>query len=173
MKLFIVDDDQLFRNRLVQSMIDRGHETFSFDDPLFSLSQCVNIQPDVAVVDLRMPGMSGLELVSKLRELSATLRIIILTGYGSISTAMEAIKRGADEYLTKPINPDQLHAAIVGEHKDQKLINSVPTLAQIEWDHIQRILQITDGNITRAAGLLKIPRRTLQRKLSKDPGRLV
>jgi two-component system response regulator RegA len=125
--------------------------------------------PELALVDLRLPGKSGLEVVKGLKELDATTNIVVLTGYGSIATAVDSVKLGATSYLTKPVDADQILAAF--EHSDP-IGRSAPTaqsLARVEWEHIQRVLADCDGNLSHAARVLGIHRRSLQRKLSKNP----
>jgi len=122
-----------------------------------------------------MPGESGLEVVKSLRESDSTISIIVLTGYGSIATAIEAVRRGADHYLTKPVDVDQILAAYEDVNSprtgDSSPPATVPTLARVEWEHIQRILTDCSGNVSQAAKLLGLHRRSLQRKLSKYPPR--
>jgi len=131
--------------------------------------------PDLAIVDLRMPGGSGLDVVKTLRDLDATVFIIVLTGYGSIATALEAVRRGADHYLSKPLDVDQILATY--EAVRLSTIDytppptAVPSLARVEWEHIQRVLTDCGGNVSQAAKLLGLHRRSLQRKLSKYPPR--
>ena len=127
--------------------------------------------PDWALVDLKMPEKSGLDLIRQAKQLQPTIKIVVLTGYGSIATATEAIKLGAHYYLPKPADVDDILYAFekdpdlpaVGEQQDFE----VPSLARAEWEHIQRVLNDCDGNITAAAQKLGIHRRTLQRKLYK------
>ena len=128
--------------------------------------------PDLVLVDLRMPGMGGLDLVQELRAIDSSMRIVMLTGYGSIPTAISATKRGADYFLSKPIDVDQILAAY--EKLESATIESegpesVPSLARVEWEHMQRVLADCGDNISQAARLLGIHRRSLQRKLGKHP----
>ncbi len=117
-----------------------------------------------------MPGRSGLDLVADLHAIEPTMQIVVLTGYGSIATAVEAVKRGAIDYLTKPADTDQILAAFdrngaaTGETSEH-----TPSLARVEWEHIQRTLADTGGNISETARRLGIHRRSLQRKLGKLP----
>ena len=126
--------------------------------------------PELAVVDLRLPGQSGLEVVRDLKALDPTTDIVVLTGYGSIATAVESVRLGARTYLTKPADADQVLAAF-GGHADSTgpTTASVPSLARVEWEHINRVLADCGGNISQAARLLGIHRRSLQRKLAKRP----
>jgi len=125
--------------------------------------------PELALVDLRLPGRSGLELVKALKELDETTNVVVLTGYGSIATALESVRVGATNYLTKPADADQILAAFDGPAPSAAAPSGVPSLARVEWEHIQRVLADCDGNISQAARLLGIHRRSLQRKLSKHP----
>jgi len=129
--------------------------------------------PDLAVVDLRMPGMDGLELIDKLRLIGPATTIIMLTGYGSIPTTISAMKRGADYYLSKPADADQILSAYnrlqtPGDPVPNAPVEA-PSLARVEWEHMQRVIADSDGNISEAARKLGIHRRSLQRKLSKYP----
>jgi len=119
-----------------------------------------------------MPGIGGLDLIQGIKKLDSTIAVIILTGYGSIPTAMQALKLGADSYLGKPADTDQILAAyreLETGSVEKSPPTSVPSLARVEWEHIQRVLSDCNGNITQAAKLLGIHRRSLQRKLSKYP----
>jgi len=119
---------------------------------------------------LKLPVGSGLDVVRGLHAIDPTTRIVVLTGYGSIATALESVKLGATHYLTKPVDADQVLAAFEGRDvaQDPPTVE-VPSLARVEWEHIQRILNDCDGNVSQAARLLGIHRRSLQRKLSKFP----
>jgi two-component system response regulator RegA len=129
--------------------------------------------PDLILLDLRMPGDSGLSVLESLRELDANTKIIMLTGYGSIATALQAQKLGADHYPSKPADADQIMTAYQNLAQsgvaDSDPPDTVPTLARVEWEHIQRILADCSGNISQAARLLGIHRRSLQRKLAQYP----
>ena len=131
-----------------------------------------NVSPDLVLLDLKMPGWSGLDLIQDIKKLDSTIAVIILTGYGSIPTAMQALKLGADSYLGKPADTDQILAAyreLRAVLSEKSTPTTVPSLARVEWEHIQRVLSDCSGNITQAAKLLGIHRRSLQRKLSKYP----
>jgi len=165
--LLIVDDDSTFRERLVRAMRDRGFEATGVPDHPSAIIAAQTETPELAVVDLRLPGESGLAVVRDLKALDASTVVVVLTGYGSIATAVETIKLGAASYLTKPADADQIVAAFEGiQPRDDA---EAPSLARVEWEHIQRILRDCDGNISQAARVLRIHRRSLQRKLSKRP----
>ncbi|MBL4884766.1 MAG: response regulator [Planctomycetaceae bacterium] len=167
----IVDDDELLRTRLARAIISRGYRAVTacdFDEAMLQL----NVEaPHYAVVDLNMPGRSGLELLETMSQQSPETKCVMLTGYGSITTAVEAMRAGAWNYVTKPADVEQILSAFhtTPERGSRKVeIQYKPqTLAETEWDHIQRVLADCGSNISKAARELGIPRRTLQRKLKK------
>ncbi len=169
----VVDDDDVFRNRLCRALGDRGWETHAAPDGAAAIQLAEASSPDLAIVDLRLPGMGGLDIVRELRARDETTCIIMLTGFGSIATALAATKLGASHYLSKPADADQILAAYQritsGETPAEPPEGEVPSLARVEWEHIQRVLADCDGNISQAAKLLGLHRRSLQRKLSKYP----
>jgi two-component system response regulator RegA len=170
----VVDDDEVFRNRLCRALAARGWSASAAQDGPSAIDLAAKISPDLAIVDLRLPGMSGLEIVQALRGLDQTTCILILTGYGSIATALAATKLGADHYLSKPADTEQILSAYqrIAAGQQEALpepCEAVPSLARVEWEHIQRILSDCGGNISQAAKLLGLHRRSLQRKLSKYP----
>jgi two-component system response regulator RegA len=165
--LLIVDDDGAFRERLVRAMRDRGFEATGVADHSSALRAAQEESPELAVVDLRLPGDSGLAVVRDLKALDASTVVVVLTGYGSIATAVESIKLGAASYLTKPADADQIVAAFDGTLPPDEA--QAPSLARVEWEHIQRILADCAGNVSQAARVLGIHRRSLQRKLAKRP----
>jgi len=170
----LVDDDEVFRNRLCKSLAERGWEVHTAPDGAAGIELAAQHSPDLAIVDLRLPGMGGLNIVKELRALDKTTCILVLTGYGSIATALTATKLGADHYLSKPADADQILSAYqrLARAEEQVLDEApVPSLARVEWEHIHRVLEDCEGNISRAAKLLGLHRRSLQRKLSKYPPR--
>lgn len=173
MKIMVVDDDTTFRARLVAALASRGMNANGAASPVEAKALAARFVPDRAVLDLRMPGGSGLELISDLLAINSQMQIVVLTGYGSIATALDATRRGALDYLTKPADADQILAAFekngVSARPPGAEEATVPSLARVEWEHIQRILTDCDGNISQAARVLGIHRRSLQRKLSKYP----
>lgn len=171
----IADDDELFRSRLGRALESRGWEVLLAATGAQALSLARENAPDLAIVDLRLEGESGLDLIRRLRPLDPTLFIIMLTGWGSIATALEAVRGGADHYMSKPVDADQIVAAF--ETPSSVTSNaqeppSIPSLARVEWEHIQRVLTDCGGNISLAAKHLGLHRRSLQRKLSKYPPRV-
>lgn len=169
--VLVVDDDAVFRSRLCRAFRDRGWEAAEAQDGESALRVAKESSPDLAVVDLRMPGISGLDVVRELHQLDDTTCIIMLTGFGSIATAVAATKLGAAHFLTKPADADQILAAYkrLAEGDEPASPESVPSLARVEWEHIQRVLEDCGGNISQAAKLLGLHRRSLQRKLLKYP----
>jgi two-component system response regulator RegA len=165
--LLIVDDDTAFRERLVRAMRDRGYEAIGVADHPSAIEAARGETPELAVVDLRLPGESGLAVVRDLKALDSSTVVVVLTGYGSIATAVESVKLGAATYLTKPADADQIVAAFEGTQPADDA--QAPSLARVEWEHIQRILSDCGGNISQAARILGIHRRSLQRKLAKRP----
>ncbi|MDX2053407.1 MAG: response regulator [Polyangiaceae bacterium] len=171
--LLLVDDDATFRNRLASAFAERGFEVRTAADGEQALLLAHTESPELALLDLKMPGMSGLELVRALKQIDTTTNIVVLTGYGSIATALEAVRLGATHYLTKPADIDDILAAF--ERSSTSTVapstseHEVPSLARAEWEHIQRVLLDSGGNISQAARLLGLHRRSLQRKLFKHP----
>jgi two-component system response regulator RegA len=166
----VVDDDERFRTRLARALTERGHRVSTARDYAegLTLARCARFER--AVVDLRMPGPNGLELIRELRALDAALEIVVLTGYGSIATAVEAVRLGARDYLTKPCHADRILSAFTDEaapSADPQF--ETPTLARLEREHIERVLQDCHGNVSKAARVLGLHRRTLQYKLAKFP----
>ncbi len=165
--LLIVEDDLAFRERLVRAMQDRGYEATGVSSHAEALDAARRESPELALVDLRLPGESGLSVVRDLKALDASTVVVVLTGYGSIATAVESIKLGAASYLTKPADADQIVAAFAGTQPAEEALP--PSLARVEWEHIQRVLTDCSGNVSQAARMLGIHRRSLQRKLAKHP----
>lgn len=165
--MLIVDDDDDFRERLVRAMRERGFDATGAADYAAAMAFARQESPELAIVDLRLPDATGLRLVQDLKTIDVSTLIVVLTGYGSIATAVESMKIGAANYLTKPVNADQILAALKGAPPAQDL--GVPSLARVEWEHIQRVLSDCSGNVSQAARQLNMHRRSLQRKLSKYP----
>jgi two-component system response regulator RegA len=168
--LLVVDDDETFRTRVGRAFRDRGFEVTIAADFDQAIASATADTPELALVDLRLPTRSGLDVVRHLRTLDETTTIVVLTGYGSIATAVESIKLGAATYLTKPVDADQILAAFNGQAAAAgESTFPVQSLARVEWEHIQRVLADCGGNLSQAARKLGIHRRSLQRKLSKNP----
>ena len=179
MSILIVDDDTTYRRRVMRAFQERGFEVRGADEVEQALVLARDESPELALIDLRMPGRSGLELVKELKSLEPSINIVVLTGYGSIATALEAVRLGATHYLTKPADVEEILAAFrrrdgLGDESGRELElgeDQVPSLARVEWEHIHRILTDCGGNISLAARLLGVHRRSLQRKLAKYPVR--
>jgi two-component system response regulator RegA len=171
--LLLVDDDATFCAVLSKALEKRGFAVTVAHDVESALKLAEASPPEYAVIDLKMPGPSGLVLVQKLKELDEETRIVMLTGYASIATAIEAIKLGATHYLSKPADADDIVAALHREGGDADMpISPQPlTVDRLEWEHIQKVLAENQGNISATARALKMHRRTLQRKLGKKPAK--
>lgn len=171
--LLLVDDDRVLRERLARAFRERGFDVHTAADYEEGVRHARQESPEMAVVDLRMPGRSGLELVRALHDLDPHTRILVLTGYGSIATAIEALRLGATNYLQKPADADDILAAFEkGESPPLSVTETdyvAPSLARAEWEHINRVLADCGGNVSEAARRLGIHRRSLQRKLQKYP----
>lgn len=170
--LLLVDDDATFCRVLAQALGKRGYCVSVAHSVEQAMPLAAANPPEYAVVDLKMNGASGLQLVKFLHELDPNTRIVMLTGYASIATAVEAIKLGATQYLAKPANAQQIVAAFAHSANEQAAVREQPTeIGRLEWEHIQQVLRDHDGNISATARALNMHRRTLQRKLGKTPGK--
>lgn len=169
--LLLVDDDHDFLAVLTRAMTKRGFSVNSSDSAENALEKAMENIPDFAVVDLRMDGSSGLVLVRKFNELGYKTKVVVLTGYASIATAIEAIKLGAIHYLAKPVEVDEIIRALQGNFENQESLETYAPLSvnRMEWEHIQNVLNTNEGNISATARALNMHRRTLQRKLKKYP----
>jgi len=171
--VLVVDDDEVFRNRLVRAFSERGFDAHGASDARTALESATAESPEYAVVDLRLPDRNGLEVVKALKALDPGTNIVVLTGYGSIATAIEAVKLGATHYLQKPADVDDILASFARADLPPgarpEVPDVVPSLDRVEWEHINRVLTDCGGNISQAARLLRVHRRSLQRKLAKHP----
>ena len=166
--LLLVDDDAFYRDRLAQAITARGYEVRTAGVATEAIALAEAESPELAVVDLRMPGESGLELLARLKAIDPTTRVLMLTGYGSIATALEAVRLGAVHYLTKPVDVDDILAAFEGPTAgSEKGDSGTPSLERVEWEHIQRVLFDCQGNLSEAARRLGMHRRSLQRKAAR------
>jgi two-component system response regulator RegA len=170
-RLLLVDDDETFCRVLKTALEKRNYEVLVANDVKSGIMLAEQNVPEYAVIDLRIGHESGLELVKKLISLDDNTQIIMLTGFASIATAVEAIKLGAIHYLTKPANADEIVNALNKNEGDPSvLINENPlSVKRLEWEHLQKVLMQHYGNISAAARALNMHRRTLQRKLDKKP----
>lgn len=170
-QLLLVDDDEVFCDVLGAALEKRGFDVAVAHDADGAESLAGDRTPDFAVLDLSMPGRSGLTLIEPLVALNDSIRIVVLTSYASIATAVEAIKLGATQYLTKPADANQVVQALGSDdgNPDVAVSERPMSVDRIEWEHIQRVLAECDCNISEAARRLGMHRRTLQRKLNKRP----
>ncbi|GAA4439882.1 MULTISPECIES: response regulator transcription factor [Bremerella] len=169
--ILLVDDDDILRNRLTRAFTSRGYDVYSAKTKQDAVAQAEEAQPERAVLDLKLPETSGIEILKDLLKVSPLTQTVILTGYGSITNAVEAVRLGAINYLTKPADADEILAAFENkgpaDPQTETKAYCPQSLAEAEWEHIHRVLNDCGGNLSEAARLLDIPRRTLQRKLKK------
>lgn len=171
--ILIVDDEDLFRNRMQRAFESRGFTVYSAANYDEAIKIIKEDKPKLAVVDMKMPGKSGLELIRDALLIDPELKMVVLTGYGSIATAADAVKLGAIFYLPKPADVGDILNAF-NRNPEVEIDNQpddfmAPSLARTEWEHINRVLADCGGNISETAKRLGIHRRTLQRKLYKYP----
>ncbi len=171
--LLLVDDDETFCSVLKPALEKRNFDVLVANNIEDGINLAEKNEPEFAVIDLRIGHDSGLEMVKKLISLDGNTQIVILTGFASIATAVEAIKLGAIHYLTKPAHADEIVQALYRNEGDSSVeINQNPlSVKRLEWEHLQKVLMQHDGNISAAARALNMHRRTLQRKLEKRPVR--
>lgn len=169
----VVDDDLPFRTALAAALSRRGHAVRAASSMADALAVCDAWAPDRAVIDLRMPGGGGMDLLRELKRRFPDVAVVVLTGYGSIPSAIEAVKAGAVNYLTKPAEPSEIEAAFAESPAGAEPAESeeLPSLDRAAWEHLQRVLSECSGNISEAARRMGMHRRTLQRKLQKLPPR--
>jgi len=173
-RILVVDDDVMFAGILARALKRRGHEAMvasTVEDALTLVERHRDF--DAAVLDLRLAADSGLRLIPPLKAACPEMRILLLTGYASIATAIEAIKLGAVHYLAKPAGVDEILAALgrVGGDTETAVRDEPMSVERLEWEHIQKVLAENAGNLSATARALKMHRRTLQRKLAKRPVR--
>jgi len=172
--LLLVDDDEIFGEGLSGALTKRGFAVDVARTADEAIEKITSRAPDFAIIDLRIGKQSGLTLVEVLHQRKAATKTVVLTGYGSIATAVEAIKKGAQQYLTKPAAVDEIVAALSGDPvaPDISLDDPRrPSVKRLEWEHIQAVLSEHNGNVSATARALGMHRRTLQRKLQKRPVR--
>jgi two-component system response regulator RegA len=175
--LLIVEDDELLRERLARALAERGCEVRQAGNVDTARALAAEETPELVLLDLRMPGGNGLDLIPELKQLDPSTRIVVLTGYGSIATALEAVRLGATHYLTKPVDADDVLAAFdrgaaaepaTATTRGAETLRPM-SLDRVEWEHINRVLMECRGNVSEAARVLGIHRRSLQRKLARYP----
>jgi two-component system response regulator RegA len=169
--LLLVDDDATLTSVLARALTRRGFVVTTAHDAADAIASARESPPAYAVVDLKVNGTSGLSIVKALCELDPATRVVVLTGYASIATAVEAVKLGATHYLPKPTDVDEIVTALHSGDGDSEVpIACQPlSVARLEWEHLQRVLTQHDGNVSATARALNMHRRTLQRKLAKKP----
>ncbi len=172
-RILIIDDDDIFTHVLHRAFIKRGYEVEVAADEAQALEKTHAFEPDLISLDLKLESSSGLNLLPQLVEASPQSKIVVLTGYSSIATAVEAIKLGAVNYLCKPADADEILAAFQKQegNPDTPLAEQPMSVNRLTWEHIQKVLHENDGNISATARALGMHRRTLQRKLQKRPVR--
>lgn len=170
-KLLLVDDDEVFRRVLGRALERRGYTVITAGDAPSARAAARAAHPAHAVVDLKLGADSGLDLVPELKAIEPAMTVVVLTGYASIATAVSAIKRGADNYLAKPVKADDVVNALAGRGGAEPGVEEYTPMSveRLEWEHIQKVLAEHDGNISATARSLGMYRRTLQRKLAKKP----
>jgi two-component system response regulator RegA len=172
--VLVVDDDERFAVTLATALARRGYVAHVAHDAATALAAARRKEPDAAVVDLKLGADDGLALIEPLRRAHPRMRIVVLTGYASIATAVKAVKLGADDYLAKPVTAIAV-AAVLERGARPEMAEATPfepmSPRRLEWEHIQRVLVEHDGNISATARTLRMHRRTLQRKLAKKPTR--
>jgi two-component system response regulator RegA len=171
MTILVVDDDDAYRAQLARALERRGFRVMAAPSANAAV-EVARVHPiTFASVDLRMPGGSGLNLVRSLRALRPETVVVVVTGYGSIATALDAVRLGATHYLTKPVDASALLAAFARASQGMPAPSEVevPSLARTEWEHINRVLSDCGGNVSQAARMLRMQRKSLQRKLAKYP----
>lgn len=170
--VLLIDDDEVFRQVLARSLERRGLTVLAAATGAEARALLVAQAVDYAVLDLKLEQESGLHLLPQLLALCPDLRVVLLTGYASIATAVEAVKLGAVNYLSKPASTDDILQALLEESgvEPAEVLDAVPmSVDRLEWEHIQKVLTANDGNISATARDLGMHRRTLQRKLQKRP----
>jgi two-component system, response regulator RegA len=167
--VLIVDDDATFSAVLARALTRRGYQTHCAATPAKALAAAQQLKPEKVVLDLNLDGESGIDLIAGLKAAAPACRIVVLTGFASIATAVEAIKRGASHYLAKPADSEAIVAALLGDVALPAEPLQTLSVERLEWEHIQRVFLDHQGNVSATARALNMHRRTLQRKLAKRP----
>jgi two-component system response regulator RegA len=169
--LLVVDDDATFRGELGAALARRGFEVSvaasAEEGEALARAQVF----EYALVDVRMPGRNGIDLVAALRAIDEGTRVVVLTGYGTIANAVAAMRAGAVDYLGKPVTATMCAQALLGGAAPEDAGDEVPSLDRVEWEYLQRVMADCQGNVSEAARRLRMHRRSLQRKLSRLPPR--
>ncbi|WP_298442330.1 response regulator [uncultured Ferrimonas sp.] len=170
MKLLIIEDDVVFAGTLARRLSQHGYDCIQVHQVCDALVQARQTQPSHILLDLNLAGYSGLELIQPLRCALPKVRLVLLTGFASISSAVEAMRRGADDYLAKPADTKSLLKALNGDAPQvEDLTEIVMSPERLEWEHLHQTLSANNGNVSATARQLGMHRRTLQRKLQKRP----
>ena len=169
--LLVIDDDPAFNKVLVRALGQRGLDTYGATDSEGALELARDHEPEFIVLDLNIGGESGLKLIRPLLDVTPGARILVLTGYASIATAVDAVKLGAIQYLAKPADVDSIVRALRADEVvlEDRVPDAPMSVDRLEWEHIQRVLAEHEGNISATARALQMHRRTLQRKLARPP----
>jgi len=173
--ILIVEDDEVFAGVLSRALGQRNYTVSHAADSEQAQLLLREEQFDYAILDLNLGGHTSLNLIPLIKQINSSIRILMLTGYASITTAVEAIKMGADNYLAKPADADEILSALLADNESDSSASLEPSnmepmsVRRLEWEHIQKVLNENDGNISATARHLKMHRRTLQRKLQKRP----
>lgn len=171
-RLLIVDDDEAFRIRLVRAMESRGYAVVQAASVAAGVMAAAGTPPEFAIVDLRLGDGSGLDVVAAIRKAAPAARVVVLTGYGNIATAVAAMKAGAIDYLPKPADADAIEAALITRDRPLPPPPMQPMSAdRVRWEHIQRVFEQCERNVSETARRLNMHRRTLQRILAKHAPR--
>jgi two-component system response regulator RegA len=166
--LLIVDDDKPFTSRLAKAMEGRGYQVTAVETVAGGLAAIAERAPAFAIIDMRLKDGNGLDVISALKRRRPEARGIVLTGYGNIATAVTAVKLGAFDYLAKPADADEIHAALVSDSETKPDLPENPMSAdRVRWEHIQRVYELCERNVSETARRLNMHRRTLQRILAK------
>ena len=166
--LLIVDDDNALRDRLARAMEKKGFQVIQAENVEKGISQVNKVPPAFAIIDLRLNDGSGLEIVKNIQKLKKDSRVVMLTGYGNIPTAVAAIKAGAIDYIPKPVDADDVENALLASPESKAIPPKDPMSAdRVKWEHINRVFELCNRNVSETARKLKMHRRTLQRILSK------
>ncbi|SFR62508.1 two-component system, response regulator RegA [Marinobacter daqiaonensis] len=163
----VIDDDPTFAGTLARSLGRRGIEALTAHTSQQAMDRLNNERIRRCVLDLNLAGESGLQLLPRLLEKRPGLEVLVLTGYGSIATAVETIRKGAINYLCKPVTVGQIMEGFEPDRPEPALRSQPPSVEELEWEHIQRVLAEQEGNVSATARALNMHRRTLQRKLAK------
>jgi two-component system response regulator RegA len=171
MKLLIIEDDEAFARTLSRRLAKHGFDCHLEHNEAHVLTTLKNVDPDFVLLDMKLQTLSGLHFIEPIKTYKSTIKLVLLTGFASIATAVEAVKLGADDYLTKPADTLLIAQTLLGKEKvePEALPETRMSAERLEWEHIQQVLKANEGNVSETARQLNMHRRTLQRKLQKKP----